>query len=345
MDRNPLNKKIAVIGAGAVGSAIGGLLARAGEDVTLIGRKAHVDTIKRDGLILDGFFGDINVRVDAKEHLDFKPDLTLMTVKTQDAAAAAQEIKPYVFGIPVVAMQNGVRSDDLLSEILGKEDIVSCVVMFGVTFLEAGKITINNCRKNGALLIGEAFGTNGERTEKIAAVLNEAVPTRVVEDIHGAHWTKLIINLNNAIPAATGLSSQETADYPDLRLLSFLLMREGLRVAESANIRMAPLPGIPFSLARMMLRMPPRMGSQIMKFMSSRALGSIPTPGSTLQSIRRGRDTEIDFLNGEIIALGKKNGLPTPYNTGIVNLVHEVEKAGVFIKPEDVLTSLEIGTH
>ncbi len=90
--------KIAVIGAGAIGSVIGGLLSKAGEDVTLIGRKPHVDAINQNGLILDGESGKMVIQVKAAENLDFKPDLALLTVKTQDVESSVRKVQPFLSG-------------------------------------------------------------------------------------------------------------------------------------------------------------------------------------------------------------------------------------------------------
>jgi ketopantoate reductase len=107
----------------------------------------------------------MRVNVKSKERLDFKPDLVLLTVKTQDVEAAAYEIKPYVSGVPVVTMQNGVQSDDILAGVLGKENIISSVVLFGSTFLESGRVVHNH---KGKLLIGLPFNHDGEKLESIA---------------------------------------------------------------------------------------------------------------------------------------------------------------------------------
>src|SRR4029453_19019155 len=109
--------RLAVIGAGAVGSLVGGLLARAGEDVTLIGRRPHVDAVKRDGLRIDGVLGPLQIRVGAKEQLDFEPDVALLTVKTQAVAAAAREIRPYVAGAPVDPTQRGAGRDEVVATV------------------------------------------------------------------------------------------------------------------------------------------------------------------------------------------------------------------------------------
>jgi 2-dehydropantoate 2-reductase len=113
--------KIAVVGAGAIGSVVGGLLSKAGEDVTLIARKLHVYAIRHEGLMLDGPFGRKIIEVKAAENLDFKPDLVLFTVKTQDVESSIKEIKPFISGVPLVTMQNGVQSDDIVARILGEE--------------------------------------------------------------------------------------------------------------------------------------------------------------------------------------------------------------------------------
>jgi 2-dehydropantoate 2-reductase len=96
--------KIAVIGAGAIGSVIGGLLSKAGEDVTLVGRKPHVDAINHNGLMLEGESGKIIIRAKAAENLDFKPDLALLTVKTQDVESSVRKAQPFLSGTLVVTM-------------------------------------------------------------------------------------------------------------------------------------------------------------------------------------------------------------------------------------------------
>ena len=322
--------KIAVVGAGAIGSVVGGLLSRAGGEVTLIGRRSHIEAIDKNGLIIEGVPGTIHVKVKTAEHLDFKPDLVFLTVKTQDVEEAVREIRPFVTGVPVVTMQNGVQSDRIVAAILGKDNIFSCVIMFAGTFLEPGKVTYSNISDRGSVLIGSPCGPGGKRLEDIATLLNKAIPTRSTQDIASAHWTKLLLNLNNAIPAVTGLPMQDAYTYPQARLLSIELLKEGVRVLRSAGIRPAPVPGIPLSAMRLMVNMPRPLASLILK-RQIRASGSIPVYGSTLQSIKRGKKTEIDYLNGEIVRLGERTGVETPYNSLIVDLVHRVETTGKFL--------------
>ena len=331
--------KIAVIGAGAIGSVIGGLLSKAGEDVTLIGRKPHVDAINQNGLILDGESGKMVIQVKAAENLDFKPDLALLTVKTQDVESSVRKVQLFLSGALVVTMQNGVQSDDLVAGVLGKENIISSVVIFNGEFLEPGKALYSSPLSKTALLIGEPFGAKGNRLQSLSALFNKALPTDISEDIRGAHWTKLLWNLNTAVPAVTGLSIQEGNQYPQIRELNINLMKEGLEVIKIAGIKTAPVPGMPLSLMETMAKMPLPESSSIMKN-NIESLGKLPILGSTLQSIKRGKSTEIDYLNGEIVNLGKKKGIPTPVNSLIVELVHQVETTGKFLTVDELTQRL-----
>ena len=316
---------------------VGGLLARAGEDVALIGRRSHAKAVNEHGLRIDGALGEIRVRVTAAEQLDFKPDLALLTMKTQGVAAAARELHPYLHRIPVLTMQNGVRSDELVAEVVGREQLLSSVVLFGATFLEPGRVIYS---PKGVLVLGVPFGPIDERTRAVAALLDKAVPTRLTANIAGAHWTKLIVNENNALPAVTGLSIQEVNRHPSLRRLSVLMMREAVGTITAADIKLASLPGIPAAALTTVLRMPLPIATRVLR-LSSLSLGRSPALGSTLQSIRRGEKTEIDYLNGEVVALGKRIGRPTPYNTAVVDLVHQVEATGRFLTAEAVAAATD----
>jgi len=331
--------KIAVIGAGAIGSVIGGLLSKAGEDVTLIGRKPHVDAINQNGLILEGESGRIVIHVKAAENLDFKPDLALLTVKTQDVESSVRKAQLFLSGALVVTMQNGVHSDDLVAGVLGKENIISSVVIFNGEFLEPGKALYSSLLSKTALLIGEPFDAKKNRLQSLSALFNKALPTDISENIRGAHWTKLLWNLITAVPAVTGLSYQEGNHYPQIRELNINLMKEGLEVIKLAGIKTAPVPGMPLSLIETMAKMPLPESSSIMKNIIESS-GGLPVLGSILQSIRRGKSTEVDYLNGEIVNLGKKVGIPTPANSLMVELVHQIETTSKFLAADEIAQRL-----
>jgi 2-dehydropantoate 2-reductase len=323
--------KIAVLGAGAVGSLIGGLLARAGEDVTLIARPAHVKAISADGLHIEGVLGDLVIAVKAAEALDFRPDLTLLAVKSQDLESACQLYRDYLQDCLVVTLQNGVRSDEIAARLLPKENLLSGVVMMNVQFLQPGRITY---ARSGALVIGKAFGQNNQQTADVQSTLNRAVRTHISHDIQGAHWTKLLVNnLANGLEAMTGLPIRECLRHAELRKIGILALREGRQVIEKAGIRLGPLPGVPGPALRLIIHAPYPIAAWIL----NRSMGSLNTLSSTLQSLRRGQPTEIDYLNGEIARLGQQIGVATPLNSKVVELVKDVEKSGRFYSPDDII--------
>jgi 2-dehydropantoate 2-reductase len=326
--------KIAVIGAGAVGSVIGGLLSKVGEDVTLVGRKPHVDAINQNGLTLEGASGKIVIQVKAAENLDFKLDLALLTVKAQDVVSSIRKVQLFLSGIQVVTMQNGVQSDDQVAGLLGKENIISSVAAFNCQFLEPGEVSYSIPFSKTALLLGEPFGNKGNRLQVLSGLLNKAVPTVISDDIRAAHWTKLIWNLQTAVPAATGLSYQDSYQYPKVRELTINLLKEGLKVIKASGIKTADVPGFPMEPIETIATESLPIASSMLKKMAE-SLGKVPVLGSTLQSIKRGTSTEVDYLNGEIVNLGKKMGVPTPANSLIVELVHQIETTGKFLTVDE----------
>jgi 2-dehydropantoate 2-reductase len=331
--------RIVIIGAGAIGSIIGGLLCKAGEDVTLIGRKSHVDAINHNGLILEGQSGKTVIQVKATENLDFKPHLALLTVKAQDVESSIRKVRPLLSGIHVVTMQNGVRSDDQVAGLLGKENIISSVAVFSGQFLESGQASYSIPFSKTFLLIGEPFGNKGDRLHNLSALLNEAIGTEISEDIRAAHWTKLIWNLQTAIPAIIGLSYQNSYQYPTVRELAISLLKEGLKVIEAAGIKTAEVPGFPMEPIETMAGESLPVASNVLKKIAE-SLGKVPVLGSTLQSIKRGKSTEVDYLNGEIVNLGKQMGIPTPANSLMVELVHQVETTGKFLTVDELTRRL-----
>jgi len=325
--------RIGVIGAGAVGSALGALLHRAGQNVVLVARPAHVAAIRQNGLQVDGDVGNFIASIEAAETLNFRPDLTLLTVKTQDVVAAVKANQAFLSDVPVVTFQNGIRSDQLVASILPREQILSAVVLSHVTYLMPGKITVVH---RGKLILGRPFGERDGKLEEVAHILNQAIPTRVTNNIQGAHWLKLIVNLNNALPAITNQTMDQIYTNASLRNLAVSLMREGLRVTNRAHVRLESLPQVSIALTKLVNWMPLSIAGRIAAAKVRELTTEWPLWGSTLQSIQRGRPTEIDYLNGEIVELGKHYGQATPLNAKIVELVHQVERTGQFLSAEEI---------
>ncbi len=312
--------RIAVIGAGAVGCTIGALLRRAGQDVTLIGRPEQLAAICSGGLHIDGALGRFSVQVPVAEKLDFHSDLALLAVKTQDVVPAVKASLSFLTDVPLVTLQNGLRSDDLVAGVLPRHQIVSAVVSTIATYLTPGHVTIIS---PGSLVIGHPFA--------VAEILSHAIPTRVSANIRGAHWLKLLVNVNNALPAITNFSVQEVYADPYLSQLVIRLLQEGLAVVQRAGIRLESLPDVSVVLMRLLGKLPVKIAARLASAKVRRTASTAPVLGSTLQSLRRHRLTEIDYLNGEIVRLGTEVEVPTPLNAIMVEMVHRVEKQGRFL--------------
>jgi len=244
-------------------------------------------------------------------------------------------VQVFLSATQVVTMQNGVQSDDQVAGLLGKANIISSIVMFNGQFLEPGEVSYSIPFSETTLLIGEPFGSKRNRLQTLSVLLNKAIGTDISEDIRAAHWTKLLWNLQTAVPAVTGLSCQDSYQYPKVRKLTSNLLKEGLKVIKADGIKIVDVPGFPIEPIETMDRESLPIASAMLKKMVE-SLGKVPVLGSTLQSIKRGTSTEVDYLNGEIVNQGKKNGVPAPINSMIVGLVHQVETTGKILNVDEL---------
>jgi 2-dehydropantoate 2-reductase len=329
--------RIAIIGAGAIGSVLGALLNRAGHEVTLIGRPNHVETIHNKGLKIEGLLGTFTAHVAASERLYFRPDLALLAVKTQDVVSALQSNLDFLTDVPLLTLQNGIQSDELVASLIPSQQVISVVVMLNASYLVPGEVTL---AYSGGLVIGRPFGVRDAQVEQVAQILNQAVPTRVSNNMLGAHWLKLIVNLNNALPALTNHSMSQVYADPYLSNLAIRLMREGMHVTKQAGIQLESLPDVSVALARLVTLLPVSIAANIIAVKARRMEKKWPLLSSTLQSILRNSPTEIDYLNGEIVRIGDQFGIPTPLNAKIVGLVHQVERTRKFFSADDVRQEL-----
>ena len=172
-------------------------------------------------------------------------------------------------------------------------------------------------------------------------VLGAVMPVTVTDNFEGAQWTKLVVNHINALPAITGMSAQEVIADRGLRRIMTASMRETVRVARRIGVHFGTVLGVPGAVPHLVGALPLALGEQFPR-MLARRMGRVPNPGSTLQSIRRGQLTEIDFLNGAVVEAAVEHALSAPVNAAIVELVHEVERTGEFLSPAEVTRRIRI---
>jgi 2-dehydropantoate 2-reductase len=329
--------RIAVIGAGALGCTFAALLDKAGHEVILVARGAQLQAVAASGVQLSGGFGDWRTtRLLAAQKLDEPVDLALLTVKAQDAAAALTEHGAALAGTPVLVVQNGLDGVRTASEALPDSSCFGALSIIAASYLEPGSVTVTT---PATTYLGRGTGEPDGEVLRFAAVLGEALPVRAIGNFVGAQWTKLVVNQLNALPAITGLSVQEVIANRPLRLVMARSMREAVRAGIARGIRFGSLQGLGDRNLRLFARLPVVLG-QVLPLRFAARMGSVPNPGSTLQSLKRGQRTEIDFLNGAVVREARLAGFSAPINAALTALVHEVESSGRFLSPADVLERL-----
>ncbi|MHB1172954.1 MAG: ketopantoate reductase family protein [Lacisediminihabitans sp.] len=330
--------RVGVLGAGAVGGAIAALLARGGHEVEVTARGAQLTAIRERGIHLTGAWGDYTAHVHAGAVLARGPELAIVATKAQDAAAAIADNAAMLRGIPVVVVQNGLSGIDAAVAAAPRSDIVGGLALFAASYLKPGEVRITT---GGPLYLGSGNGAHDLPARYAAGVLGAVLEVTVVANFAGAQWTKLVVNQLNALPAITGLSAQEAIALGGLRRIRTASIRENVRVARGRRIRFTPLNGLNDRLLRLVATIPLWAG-QLLPLVMRRRMGPTPNPGSTQQSIRRGQLTEIDYLNGAVVDAAVGTGVRTPVNAALVELVHEVERTGMFLSPAEVVARVPL---
>ncbi|GGF25259.1 ketopantoate reductase family protein [Subtercola lobariae] len=332
--------QIGIVGAGAIGGSIAAALHRAGHTVELTARGENLDAIRRSGIHLTGAWGDHVADVTAHEALTVRPQLAFVTTKAQDARSAILANADVLRGLPIVVVQNGLESLDTARSALPEATWIGALALYAASYLSPGAVTIT---ASGQTFLGADHGASDSTLTAAltlaTATLAEAIPARAITNFRGAQWTKLIINQVNAMPAITGLSVQETISSPVLLPIVTASMREAVRTGFALGTRYVSLQGLSNTLLRAFSVAPITLGQGLPRLMARR-MGDTPNPGSTLQSIRRGQLTEIDYLNGAVVAQAAAASRSAPINRTLVELVHEVERAGTFATPEHVATAV-----
>jgi len=293
-------KRVAVMGAGAVGCYYGAVLARAGHEVTLIGRPQHVQAVQRSGLRLQTIDSDRHIQLRASTEPDAVrgAELVLFSVKSTDTEAAGKALAPHVErDAAILTLQNGVDNAERLAATLGRE-VIPAVVYVAVEMAGAGhvrhhgrgELVIASCKQSGA--IAAAFGAAG-------------VPVETSDNVAGALWAKLIVNCAyNALSAITQLPYGRLVQGAGMPEVMREVVDECLAVAQAAGVK------VPGDMHEAVRRIAQTMPGQY---------------SSTAQDLTRAKKTEIDHLNGFVVRKGEPLGVRTPVNRVLLALVKTLE--------------------
>lgn len=296
----PLN--LAVIGAGAVGCYYGGMLARAGHRVTLVGRPPHVPVFQAQGLRMQTLTFDETVAVQASTDASAVAgaDLVLFAVKSPDTETAGAQMRDHLKpGALVLCLQNGVDNAERLRAVLPGAHVAAAVVYVATEMAGPGHL-----RHHGR---GELVIEPSPRSAEVAQVLIAAgVPTEVSDNVRGALWAKLILNCAyNALSAVGRIAYGELVQQPGVTAI----MRDV--VAECRAVAAADGVTLPADVDASVRRIADTMPTQY---------------SSTAQDLMRGKPSEIDHLNGHVVRRGEALGVPTPVNRVLWTMVKLVER-------------------
>jgi len=315
--------KIAVLGAGSIGCYLGGLLMAGRADVTLIGRARIAAQIARHGLTLKHFSRPpLTLRsVNFQTGYDSlrAADVILLCTKSQDTAEAAALIAQY--GPPdvqVISFQNGIRNPQILQSILPGASIIPGIVPFNVTSAGPG---VFHCGTAGNLTTGQ-----GVNPAVLAAFKAAGASIDVDPDIAAAQWAKMIVNLNNALNALSGGTLREGLAQRDYRRALALCVEEGLAVARANGIEPSSFNGRSPAQLLKTLRFPNWLYGLVMQLIVKI---DAKARSSMLDDLEAGRVSEIDYLQGEIVARAKTAGIAAPHNAKILDMINAAFAAGV----------------
>jgi 2-dehydropantoate 2-reductase len=306
----PMN--IHILGAGSLGCAIGGTLAAAGSNVTLIARsREHVDAVNARGLVLrDADGGERTVGVAAVTGITgLSPaDLVIVLVKSFHTETAIEGYKQALGTKTIVmSLQNGLGHEEVLAKAVGRERLLAGKTYVGGVFLAPGVVRAGVQGK--LTLIGEPGGGISERVQRIAAEFERAgLKTTVSDNITGVIWDKLLVNAaTGALSAITRLPYGPLYAVPELEATAVAAVAEAMAVARAKGVALSIKE--PIDAWRM----------------AGAGLGP-DFKASMLQSLEKGSVTEIDFINGAIVREGERLGVPTPVNRTLVACVKGIEK-------------------
>jgi len=318
---------IGVMGAGAIGGYVGARLAAKGTtEVTLIGRKALADTIARHGVTLreldhDAHVDPAMVRIEEDVHALSSCDVVFCCVKSgataETAKILANVLEPTTV---VVSLQNGLRNPEVLSAALPRNPVLPAVVDFNVIICEGA---VFHRTTSGSLIIETR--AEGQDQPWVDALRAAGLEVEEVRPIAPEQWTKLLLNLNNAVSALSGAPTRDMILSRPYRRVIATLINEGLDVLHEAGIRTANFHGVPLRVMAFILKLP----TPIVRMVIRAQLRIDPEARTSMWTdLERGRPTEVDFLNGEIVRLADQHGIAAPINRRIAELVHEAERAG-----------------
>ena len=323
-----MTKRIAVLGAGANGAGIGADLTAAGVDVTLIKQwPAHVEAMRERGLTVHMAEGDLHVQPRTMHLCEVATlkqpfDVVLMLMKAYDSRWASQLIEPYLNADGLIAgVQNGM-STQAIADVVGAHRTMGTVIEISATMTVPGEVDRHSGPARSWFAVGALPGGPVGREEEIAALLWHSGTVAIADDIQSTKWMKLVSNSTVLVTTAIlGLPMLDAVQAPGMRALMLRAGQEALDVGAALGHPVLPIFGL--GAEDVASR------DTVVETLLDTLYAAFVRPGSTttvLQDWTKSRHSEVDDLNGHVVAEGARLGVPTPVNAAVVELAHRIER-------------------
>ena len=325
-------ERLAFMGGGAIGGTIGGYLAKAGRDVTIIDAwPAHVDKIKADGLTVAAMEGAFTARPTAFHIGELSAttnqyDAVFLSVKSYDTAWATTLIERHLApGGFIVSAQNGIN-EDTIAGLVGWDRVIGCVVTIGAATVEPGRVErTSKMRGRRSFALGDPTNPRSPRAKELQGILEDCGDSELTENLLGERWAKLATNsMANSVCGITGQTSAGMRTNPVTRDLAVRLAAEVVEVGAAHGVAVEKIGSIPAE-KYVQARGDRKVKAEVERIMVEEGAKIGTGRPSLAQDLAKGRKTEIDYLNGYVIQKGKEAGIPTPFNEAVVDLTKQVE--------------------
>ncbi len=353
-----MGKRIAVVGAGAVGGYVGTHLAAGGHDVTLIDPwPAHINRLKSHGMEIFGMTPEerMTQKVNAihltevQQLAKQKPiDIAFISVKSYDTVWATQMIAQYLSASGcVVSMQNCINEERVAS-VVGWGRTLGCIVTggVGVDLYEPGHIRRGYAKRADitSFYIGEPSGLITKRAEEIADIMSCVDASKATDNLWGERWTKLCVNgMRNGVSAATGMGGNARDQHDAVRRICIQLGGESVRVGQALGYKLGKVGALPFEMLAKAMEGDKTSYDQVSELMIHGGAGQAERSDyqrpSMAQDMEKRRRTEIEFMNGFIASQGASVGVAAPTHEMLTRQVLRVERGEIEARPENVLVN------
>lgn len=333
-----MNQRIAIMGSGANGSAIGADLVRAGLDVKLIDQwPAHVEAMRANGVTIKMPDETITTPVDACHLCDIATftepfDVVLMLFKAYDTRWAAELIKPHLAedGL-LIGVQNGMTAETI-AEVVGPERTLPCVIELAGELEGPGVVIRRSPHNQGSwFALGSVDPSTDGRAEKVAELLRHVGEVEIVDDILSAKWMKLVMNAMTLAPSAlVGMGVSEFPDLPGMRALMLKAGAEALAAGAARGRKPVPIVG----LKQAEIENTNHLLELLLEKLESFTLPDTPT--TVLQDLRKGRMSETDDINGLVAEILEASGQAAPANAAIAEITRQIHAREIEPDPSNM---------